>query len=136
MYINKRSRFKFKFWRRFIGTSLTLFLVSLTQEYLKSAELFIGIAVFLGYLSVVAIYIGTELSGIQKFLVSIGFIVLVGLFASSMLMLSCYLNNLYLCDPRSFQSTIVAYFVMPFASIFIYLLTLLLGSFSKKRYRA
>ena len=136
MYINNRNRLKFKFWRRFLGTSLALFFVSLTQEYLKSAELFVAIAVFLGYLSVVAIYIGTELSGVKKFLKSAGFIALVGSCASSMLMLSCYLNDLYLCEPRPFQSTIVAYFIMPFTSIFIYLLTLFLGSFSKKRYRA
>jgi hypothetical protein len=136
MYINKKNRFQFKFWRTFLGTTLVLFLVSLTQGYLETANLFVGIALFLGMLSVAAIYVGTKASGIKKFLWSIGYIVLIGAFASLLLAGSCYLNAFDVCSPRSFQSTIAVYFILPILGLFIYIFTLFLGSFSKKGYHA
>ena len=136
MYINKRSRFKFKFGRRFLGTALALFLVSLTQEYLETSELFIGLALFLGAISVGAIYVGTSFSGFQKFILSVGFVSVVGLLASLLLWLSCNWVDLTICATRTFQATVAVYFIMPFFSLFLYLLTLFLGIFFRRNYRA
>jgi hypothetical protein len=136
MYINKKNRFQFKFWPRFLGTSLTLFIVSLTQGYLESAKLFVAIALFLGMLSVAAIYAGTKASGIKKFIWSIGFVILIGSFASLLLMSSCYFNAFDICVPRIFQTTIVVYFIIPTLGLFLSMFTMFLYSFYKKEYHA
>jgi hypothetical protein len=136
MYINKKNRFKFKFWRRFLGTSSALFLISLTQGFLGRADLFVAIALFLGMVSTAAIYVGTDASGIRKFLWSIGFNILIGIFVSLVLAGSCYFNAFTICSPRVFQSTIAGYFILPIFGLLVYMLTMILGSFSKKRYRA
>jgi len=131
MYINKGNRFKFRFWQRFLGTSLTLFFVSLIQEYVKSTGMFIATAMFLGGLSVVAIYAGTKYSGLQKFFLSIGFVILVGLFTSTLLLGSCYMKAHQLCEPPYFESTIAVYFIAPLFPVFLYFLVLFLGSLGK-----
>jgi hypothetical protein len=136
MYINKKNRFQFKFWRRFPGTALALFLVSLTQGYLETADLFVAIALFLGMLSVAAIYVGTKASSIKKFLWSIGFIISIGAFASLLLASSCYFNAFDICSPRTFQTTIAVYFIIPILGLLFYIFILFLGSFSKKGYHA
>ena len=136
MYINKRNRFKFKFGRRFFGTSLTLFLISLTQEFLETADLFVAVAAFLGMLSTAAIYVGTKASGIKKFLWSVGFNILIGAFASLLLAGSCYFNTFTICSTRIFQTTIAVYIVLPILGLLLYMLTMFLGSFSKKEYHA
>lgn len=135
MYLHKH-RFHFRFWRRFLGTSLLLFLVSLSQEYLKSAQLFIAAALILGLLSTVAIFAATRDSGVLKFLWSIGFIILVGAVASFLLMSSCYLNSFGFCASRPFQATVISYFIFPILGSLLYLLLNFLGSFSKKGYHA
>ena len=63
-------------------------------------------------------------------------IFLMGSFASLMLWGSCYLNELNICEPRIFQTTIAVYFVLPLLSIFIVLLYMFLGSFFKKGHHA
>ena len=138
MYINKNKRnlFEFKFGRRFFGTSLALFLVSLTQEFLNKADLFVIFSIFLGMISVGAIYAGTKYSGFQKFLLSIGFVILVGLFASLLLWVSCYLSDLKLCEPNYFNITVAVYFALPLFSIILYLLFVFLGSFFRNKYHA
>ena len=119
-----------------MGTSLLLFLVSLSQGYLESAELFIAFALFLGLLSAAAIYAATRDSGIIKFLWSVGFIILVGTFASLLLASSCYFIAFAFCSSRPFQTTIASYFIFPIFGLLLYILIIFLGSFSKKGYHA
>ena len=135
MYLNKH-RFQFNFWRRFLGTSLSLFLVSLSQEYLKSAELFVAVALFLGLLSAAAIYAATRDSGLIKFIRSVGFIILVGACSSLLLEGSCYLIVFGFCSPRPFQTTIASFFIFPLFGLLLCVILTFLGSFSKKGYHA
>lgn len=135
MYIRKH-RFHFNFWRRFLGTSLLLFLASLSQEYVNSAQLFIAFALLLGLLSASAIYAATRDSGVLKFLWSIGFISLVGVLASFFLIGSCYYNDFGFCSIRPFHTTIASYFLFPILGLFLYMLIILLGHFFKKGYHA
>jgi hypothetical protein len=135
-YMNKKNRYQFKFWRRLLGTSIVLFLASLTQGYLETAALFIATAIFSGMLSVAAIYMGTKGSGIKKFFWSIGFIILMGAFASVLFTGSCYIKAFDVCFPRMYQSTIAVYFALPTFGLLLYIFALFLGSFSKKRYHA
>jgi hypothetical protein len=135
MYRNKH-RFHFRFWRIFLGTSLLLFLGSLSQEVLKSAQLFVAVALFLGLLSTGAIYAATRDSAILKFLWSIGFVVLVGALASFLFVGSCYLTAFGLCSSRPFRATIASYFIFPILGLLLYILMIFLGSFTKKGYHA
>ena len=133
MSINK-NRFRFRFWPRLLGTSIALFIISLTQEYLESAELFVMMTIFLGSISVVAMDIGTKRSGFQKFLSIFGFIILVALVASLMLWGFCYVNDFALCAPRPFGSTVAVFFIVPFFSWLLYLIAMFFASFFKHRY--
>lgn len=135
MYINKH-RFHFRFWRRFLGTSLFLFLASLSQDLLDSAQVFIAVALFTGLLSAAAIYAATRDSGVIKFLWSLGFIILVGALVSFLLVGSCSLNAFDFCSSRPFRATITSYFIFPILGLLLYLLISFLGSFSKKGYHA
>jgi hypothetical protein len=133
MSINK-NRFRFRFWPRLLGTSIVLFLLSLTQEYLDSAKLFVMMTIFLGSISIVAMDVGTNLSGFQKFLSTFGFILLVALSASLMLWGFCKVNEFSLCTARPFGSTVAAFFIIPLFSWLFYLLAKIFASFFKHRY--
>ena len=135
MYINK-NKFKFRFWRRFLGSSLALFGISLIQGFLEAPQLLIAIAMFLGGLSGGAIYVGTKNSGFQKFFLSIGFVALISVFASLLFWLFCYSSSLPFCAPRPLRSTIVVNLVFPLLSMLFYFSFLLFGNVFKKRYRA
>jgi hypothetical protein len=135
MFINKH-RFHFNFWRRFFGTSLFLFLASLSQDILESAQVFIAVALCIGLFSAAAIFAATRDSGVLKFLWSLGFIILVGVLVSFLLIGSCYFNAFDFCSSRPFRATITSYFLFPILGLLLYILISFLRSFSKKGYHA
>jgi hypothetical protein len=135
MYLNS-NRFKHKLWFILLGISVALFLISLTQEYLESSQLFVFASIFLGYILINATYARTIGSGFQKFLLSIGVIILAGVFASLMLWGFCYANKVSLCTPRPFEVTVVVYFVLLFMALILYLAAMFFGKLSKKKYHA